>query len=123
MEDRRNIGMMDARRRTGFAEKTKPCRFITEISVADDFQCHWAVQIDVERLVSDPHRTATQLDWFPVFAPHQFIMLKAFRWLVRCRLDRNVRNSLPGLNPAGKTLAKHADRTEFHCSRKFIAAA
>ena len=29
------------------------------------------VQIDIERLVSDPHRTATQLDRFPVFARHQ----------------------------------------------------
>src|SRR6516162_4144903 len=115
--------MTNTGRGARLAQKAKPRRFITQISLTDNFQCHWAVQIDVERLVSDPHRTATQLDWFPVFAPHQFIMLKAFRWLVRCRLDRNVRNSLPGLNPAGKTLAKHADRTEFHCSRKFIAAA
>ena len=80
--------MTNARRRAGFAQKTKPRRFITEISLADDFQCHGAVQIDVERFVSDPHRTATQLDRFPVFALHQFIMLKSLRCLFRCRLDR-----------------------------------
>ena len=79
--------MTHARRRAGFAQKTKPRRFITEISFADDFQCHGAVQIDVERLVSDPHRTATQLDRFPVFALHQLIMLKSLRCLFRCRLD------------------------------------
>ena len=71
--------MTNARRRAGFAQKTKPRRFITEISLADDFQCHGAVQIDVERFVSDAHRTATQLDRFPVFALHQFVMLKALR--------------------------------------------
>ena len=71
--------MANARRRSGFAQKTKPRRFITEISVADDFQCHGTVQIDVERLVSDPHRTATQLERFPVFARHQLVMLKSFR--------------------------------------------
>ena len=68
VEDRGNIRVTDAGRRTGFAQKTKPRRFITEISFADDFQCHRASQIDVERFVSDPHRTATQLDRFPVFA-------------------------------------------------------
>ena len=45
------------------------------------------MQIDVERLVSDAHRTATQLDRFPVFARHQFIVLKSLRRLFRCRLD------------------------------------
>ena len=80
--------MTNARRRAGFAQKTKPRRLITEISFADDFQCHRAVQIDVERFVSDPHRTATQLDRFPVFARHQFIMLKSLHRLFRCRLER-----------------------------------
>ena len=80
--------MTNARRRTGFTEKTKPRRFITEISLADDFQCHGAPEIDIERLVSDAHCTATQLDRFPVFADHQFIMLKSLRRLLWCRLDR-----------------------------------
>ena len=83
--------MADARRRAGFAQKTKPRRFITEILFADDFQCHRAVQIDVKRFVSDSHRTATQLDRFPVFARHQFIVLKSLRCLFRCRLDRYPR--------------------------------
>jgi hypothetical protein len=30
---------------------------------------------------------------------------------------------LAGRNPTSKTLAKHADRTEFHCSRKLVTAA
>ena len=115
--------MTNARRRARFAQKTKPRRFVTEISFADDFQCHGAVQIDVERFVSDPHRTATQLDRFPVFARHQFIVLKSLRCLFRCRLDRILGSRrLAGLNPASESLAKHADRTEFHCSRKLVTA-
>ena len=83
MEYRGNIRVTNARRCAGFTQKTKPCRFITEISLADDFQCHGAVQIDVERLVSDPHGTATQLDRFPVFAHHQLIVLKSLHRLFR----------------------------------------
>src|SRR6516162_1160984 len=109
--------------RAGFAQKTKPRRFITEISFADDLQGHRASEIDVERFVSDPHCTATQLDRFPVFARHQLVVLKSFHRPFRrrpsCFLDRR----LAGLNAADKTLAEHTDRTEFHRSRKLIAAA
>src|SRR5215469_18798767 len=69
--------MPQPRRRAGFAQKTKPRRFITEILFADDLQRHRASEIDVERFVGDPHCTATKLDRFPVFARHQFIMLKS----------------------------------------------
>ena len=63
MEDRGNIRVTNTRRRPGFAEKTKPCRFITEISFTDDFQSPRAVQINVERLVSDSplHRDPTRV--------------------------------------------------------------
>ena len=44
VENRGNIRVTNARRRTGFAQKAKPRRFITEISLADDFQRHGAVQ-------------------------------------------------------------------------------
>src|SRR6516164_3631076 len=81
------------------------------------------MEIDVERLVCDAHRTASQLDRFAVFARHQLVMLKSFWWLLRCRPDRLLERRLAGLNPTGKTLAKHADRAEFQCSREFIAAA
>src|SRR6516164_2014131 len=55
----------------------------------------------------------------------QLVVLKSSRWLLQCCwLDRFLRNRrLAGLGPAGKTLTKQADRTEFHCSREFIAAA
>jgi hypothetical protein len=66
---------------------------------------------------------ATQLDWFAVFAAHQLVVVESLRWLVRCRLNCFLERRLPGLAPAGKTLAKHADRTEFHRSRKLITAA
>ena len=46
------------------------------------------VQIDTERLVSDPHHTATQLDRFPVFAHHQIVVLKALGWLYGLQLER-----------------------------------
>src|SRR6516162_8711074 len=110
-------------RRSGLPQKAKPSRFITKIFFADDLQRHRAVQIHVERLVSDPHCTATQLDRFAVFARHQLVVLKSFRWLVRCRLDRLLERRLARLDAASKTLAKHADRTKFHRSRKLITAA
>src|ERR1700675_3192519 len=50
-------------------------------------------------------------------------MLKSLRRLFRRRLDRFLERRLAGFNPASKTLAKHAYRTEFHCSRKLVAAA
>src|SRR6516162_6818533 len=115
--------MTQPRCRSGFAQKAKPRRFITEIFLADDFQRHGAVQIDVEGYVSDPHRTAAQLDRFAVFARHQLVVLKSFWWLVRCRPDRLLERRLARLDAASKTLAKHADRTEFHRSRKLITAA
>jgi len=43
---------------TRLAQKTKPRRFITEILFADDLQCNRASEVDVERLVCHPHRTA-----------------------------------------------------------------
>jgi hypothetical protein len=112
----------NARRRAGFAKKTMPRRFITEVSHADDFQCHGAVQIDVDRFVSDPHRTATQFDRIPVLTLDQLIVLKSSPRLFWCRLDRILGSRrLARLSPANEGLAKHADRTEFHCSRKLIA--
>src|SRR6516164_9303422 len=106
--------MPQPRRRAGFAQKTKPRRFISEILFADDLQRHWAAEIDVERLVGDPHRAATQLDWFPVFAHHQLVVLKSLQRLYWCRIGRFLGRGLAGRNPATKTLAEHADRAEFH---------
>jgi len=63
--------MPNTGRRAGFAQKTKSGRLITEISLADDFQCHGAAEIDVERFISYAHRTATQLDRFSVFARYE----------------------------------------------------
>src|ERR1700746_4111209 len=115
--------MPQPRRCAGFAQETKPRRFIAEIFFADDLQRHRASEIDVECLVSDPHSSSAQLDRSTVFARHQLVMLKSFWRLVRCRPDRLLQRRLAGLNPTGKTLAKHADRAEFQCSREFIAAA
>jgi hypothetical protein len=72
-------------------------------------------RIDVEGLVSDPHRTPTQLDRFPFFAHHQFIMLEALDCLLRSRrLDRILINRRPaGLNAATKTLAQYAGPSIF----------
>ena len=68
--------MAETRRRAGFAQETKPRQFVSKIFFADDFQCHGASKIDVERFVSDSHRTATQLERFPVFADYYLIMLE-----------------------------------------------
>jgi hypothetical protein len=70
------------------------------------------VQINVDRFISDPHRTATQLDRFSIFARHQLIMLKSLPWVLRRRLECTLRQRLVGLNVISKTLAKHADRAE-----------
>src|SRR5580704_16665081 len=115
--------MPQLRRCAGLAQKTNPRRFVTEIFFADDFQRHRAVQIDVERLVGDSHRTATQLDRSPVFARHQFIMLKALQPLYWCRLGCSLERRLAGRNPASESLAEHADRTEFLRSSEIVATA
>src|SRR6516225_3521590 len=101
----------------GLRKKTKPRRFIAKISLADG-----ALQIRVERLVSDPHCTVTQLDRSTVFAGDQLIMLKALLWVLGCRLGRFLERRLAGRNRARKTLAKHADRAEFHGSGKLVTA-
>jgi hypothetical protein len=44
--------MADAGRRARLAQETETCRLFTEIFFAYDFQCHGAVQIDVERFVT-----------------------------------------------------------------------
>ena len=59
VEDRGNIRVPDAGRRTRFAQETKPRRFVTEILLADDFQCHGASKVDVERFIGYAHRAMT----------------------------------------------------------------
>ena len=86
-----------------FAEKAKPCRFVTEVSLTDDLQSHRAAQIDIERLVRDPHRTATQLNRLPVLASRQLVVIKSPSWLVRRWLDRILESRLARFN-LGKTL-------------------
>src|SRR6201987_2949002 len=108
--------------RPRFPQKTKPGRLVTEISLAHDFKRHGTLQIDVERLVSNPHRTATQLERGPVFACHKLIVLESLQRLFWRRLECIPRQRLGRLNPTGKTLAKQAYRTEFHCSRKLVTA-
>src|SRR5271165_103830 len=107
--------------RAGFAQKTESRRFVANIFFADDFQGHGTVKIDVKRLVSDAHRTPTQLDRFAVFARHQLIVLKALDRLFRLQLDRVLGSGrLAGLDPVSERLAKRADRTEFDRSRKLV---
>ena len=53
-----------------------------------------AMQIDVERLVNDPHRSATHLGRFTAFARHQFL-LPTKDWAVdrRQSLERATRRA------------------------------
>ena len=88
VEDRGNIRVTDAGRCACFTQKAKPCRFVVEISCADDLQRHRTVKVHVERFVRDTHRTATQLDRFPIFAGHHLVVLKSLRRPFRCRVDR-----------------------------------
>src|SRR6516162_928819 len=116
--------MANAGGRTCLAQKAKSRRFITQIPFANDLQRHRASEIDVERFESDPHRTATQFERFPVFARHQLVVLKSIRWLVQRRLNCFLKITLPGLSATSKTLAGHSTPdTEFHRSGKLIAAA
>ena len=103
--------MAQTRCRPGLAQKAKPRRFIPEILFADDLQSHRASEIDVERFVSDPHRTATQLDRFPIFTRDQSVMLKTLFRLFGCRVHRDLGSRrLAGLYPARQSLAEHTDR-------------
>src|SRR5271165_1296421 len=106
-----------------FPQKTKHRRLVADISFTDQLECHRKPQIDIESFISDAHCTATQFDGFPVFARHQLVVIKSLRWLIWCcRLDLLLERRLAGLNRASKTLPKHAYRTEFHRSRKLVAA-
>src|SRR6478735_5248400 len=79
------------------------------------------MQIDMQSFVSDPHGAPAQLDRFPVFVLHQFIVLKSLYRLLQGRLARFLARRIPGFNSLNKSLAKHAYWTEFHGLRKFIA--
>jgi hypothetical protein len=48
----------------------------------------------MDRFLGHPHRAATQFDRFPIFTRHQLVVVKSFRWLVRCRLDRFLESRL-----------------------------
>src|SRR6266481_9937269 len=50
------------------------------------------------------------------FLPQQVESSAALHRLFPCRLDRFLERRLPGFNPVSKSLAKHAYRTEFHCT-------
>src|SRR5262249_41278190 len=110
--------MSQPRRCAGFAQKTKPRRFVTEIFFTDSFHPSRAARTDAEPFLSPPPPTAAQLDRFPVFIPHQFIVLKSLGRPFRCRYDSFFERRL-----ASKTLSKHAHRAEFDCSRKLVTAA
>jgi hypothetical protein len=71
VENRGDVRVTNACRCAGFTHKAKPRRFITKISLADNFQCHGTTQIDVERFVSDAHCSSTQLERFAIFARHK----------------------------------------------------
>src|SRR4029077_20505309 len=64
------------------------------------------------------HRAATQLDRSPVFADYYLIVVKSSCHVWRFRLDHALRRRLVGFDSASESLAKHAHRTEFHCSGK-----
>ena len=64
------------------------------------FNVYRASQIDIHRLVSDSHCTATQLDRFPLFVGHQFIMLESMRYTRGCYLSVAwFRRRFVGLGP------------------------
>ena len=82
------------------------------------------MQVDIERLIGDAHRAATQLDWFPVLRRQQLVMLKARRPAVRRSLKRLLRRRLAGVGLlAGQHIADKADGTEVQSARKRLAAA
>jgi hypothetical protein len=106
-----------------FPQKTKPRRLVTEVSLANDFQCHRTVKINIERFVGDAHCAPTQFDRFPVLVHHQFVVLKSLHRLFRCQAGRFLGSRiLAALKRTTKTLPKHANRAEFHRSRKLVAA-
>ena len=62
MEDRGNIRVPDAGGGASLAQETKLGRFITQIAFANDLQGYRTTKVNIERLVGDAHRAATQLD-------------------------------------------------------------
>ena len=118
--------MTDAGRRARFAQETKPSRLVTEVSLADDLQGHRTSQIDVERLVSNPHRAATQFDRLTSLVGHQFVVLEPIgvhAWVLSRRgprqKTRRIRHLYRGpsetctpdrIPPRRKTRCRNPDR-------------
>ena len=81
------------------------------------------MQIDIERLVSDPHRTATQLDRSTVFGLEEFVMLKAQRHRFSRRRERRLARRRVRCRPRSERSAKHAKRAVFQPGGKLPATA
>jgi len=77
MEDRGNIRVAHAGRRTCLAQETKLGRFVTQITFANDLQGHWTPEIDIERLVGHSHSPTTQLNRSAIGIQHHLIVLES----------------------------------------------
>ena len=62
MEDRGDVAMAELGRAAGFAEEALLSGGVIEITGADHLQRNVAAEIGVERLVSNAHRPAAELD-------------------------------------------------------------
>jgi hypothetical protein len=69
--------MPNAGRRTRLAQKPTASRFVADISLVDHLQGYGTSEIDIERLVSNPHTTTTQLDRFASLVQDHFIVLES----------------------------------------------
>src|SRR5208283_1697453 len=108
--------------RSCFPQKTKPRRLVADIFFTDQLQSNRKPQVDIEGFIGYTHCTATQLDRFSIFARHDLVVLKSSRWMVRFQADRFLERRLAGFFFPTETLAQCAHRTEFHGSRKLVAA-
>src|SRR5262249_37973257 len=60
-------------------QKTSATTFICQVPRMNDFQCDFAPQICVERLVGHAHGAATELDWRAVITDDQLVLVEAIR--------------------------------------------
>ena len=122
VEDRGNVRMADAGRRARFTQETKSSRLVTQVAFADDLQRHRTLQIDVERLVSNPHRAATQFDRISILVGHQFVVLEPIGCARGFCLSAVRIRRLIGFATSIESPAKQAHRTEFHGAGKLVPA-
>src|ERR1700751_3108951 len=105
--DRRDIRMVDARRRPRFPQETAPGSFVTDELRANDLQSHRATEVGIDGLVGYPHASMPQLKRLSVLVSKNLVMLKTkLRRAIRIGIGLRPESLLQGANWAVRAVVR-----------------